>query len=95
MSVPAGRMRAKRLKGASEGTTTIITSRGRKRKVNLLKKIIKDEIDEEEKKYFGKEKNGMEVEKENNNSEGLNVSLKVIMMMMKVKMMQRLKKKKQ
>ena len=45
------------------------TSRGRKRKVNLLKKVIKDEMNEEEKKYFGKEGKGMEVEEDNNNSE--------------------------
>ena len=57
MSEPAGRMRAKKkLKGANEGgSTTAKISRGRKRKVNLLKKIIK-ETNEKEKKYFGKRK---------------------------------------
>ena len=71
MSVPAGRMRTKRLKGVSEGGTiaTTTTSRGRKKKVNLLKKIIKDEMNEEEKKYFGKEEKKMEVEEDNSNSD--------------------------
>ena len=36
--------------------------------MNLLKKIIKDEMNEEEKKYFWKEEKGMEVEEDNNNS---------------------------
>ena len=70
MSVPAGRMRTKRLKGVSEGgTAATTTSRGRKKKVNLLKKVIKDEMNEEEKKYFGKEEKKMEEEKDNNNSD--------------------------
>ena len=70
MSVPAGRMRTKRLKGVSEGgAAATTTSRGRKKKVNLLKKIIKDEMNEEEKKYFGKEEKKMEEEEDNNNSD--------------------------
>ena len=70
MSVPAGRMWTRRLKGVSEGGTAATTtaSRGRKKKVNLLKKVIKDEMNEEEKKYFGKEKKGMEVGEDGNNS---------------------------
>ena len=52
--------------GGTVATTT--ASRGRKKKVNLLKKVIKDEMNEDENKYFGKEEKGMEVEEDNNNS---------------------------
>ena len=68
MGVQAGRMRTKRMKEQVKEQQKA-TSRGRKRKVNLLKKVIKDEMNEEEKKYFGKEGKGMEVEEDNNNSE--------------------------
>ena len=44
MSVPAGRIRTKAERASEGGSTTATTSRGRKRKVNLLKKIIKDEM---------------------------------------------------
>ena len=56
MSVPAWENETKGWNGVGEGGTTLtITSRRRKKKVNLPKKVVKDEMKWKEKKYFGKE----------------------------------------